>query len=208
MEDTLLVGDHLLVDKLAYAPAGPVSKYFLPYTPVEARRHYRVPLSGRYPADLRQALHGRSRRPHPDRQQTGLPERLKLTSRTRSTRPITSTPIATISRASRMSTVVSGRHRHAGASRGQRRSGGAAGILFRDGRQSRFVARQPLLGICAARKYHRQAADHLLVLRRADRPAEQFVDRASTHMLDLAKNFFSKTRWQRTFMLLHGYPVP
>ena len=24
MEDTLLVGDHLLVDKLAYAPAGPV----------------------------------------------------------------------------------------------------------------------------------------------------------------------------------------
>ena len=31
MEDTLLVGDHLLVDKLAYAPAGPVSKYLLPY---------------------------------------------------------------------------------------------------------------------------------------------------------------------------------
>lgn len=31
MEDTLLVGDHLLVDKLAYAPAGPVSKFLLPY---------------------------------------------------------------------------------------------------------------------------------------------------------------------------------
>ena len=31
MEDTLLIGDHLLVDKLAYAPAGPVSKYILPY---------------------------------------------------------------------------------------------------------------------------------------------------------------------------------
>jgi signal peptidase I len=26
MEDTLLIGDHLLVDKLAYAPPGPVSK--------------------------------------------------------------------------------------------------------------------------------------------------------------------------------------
>jgi len=25
MEDTLLIGDHLLVDKLAYAPSGPVS---------------------------------------------------------------------------------------------------------------------------------------------------------------------------------------
>lgn len=31
MEDNLLIGDHLLVDKLAYAPAGPVSKYLLPY---------------------------------------------------------------------------------------------------------------------------------------------------------------------------------
>ena len=31
MEDTLLVGDHLLVDKLSYAPAGPVSRYLLPY---------------------------------------------------------------------------------------------------------------------------------------------------------------------------------
>src|ERR1700687_5225761 len=35
MEDTLLIGDHLLVDKLAYAPAGPVSKYILPYVPIK-----------------------------------------------------------------------------------------------------------------------------------------------------------------------------
>lgn len=31
MEDTLLIGDHLLVDKLAYSPSGTVSKYLLPY---------------------------------------------------------------------------------------------------------------------------------------------------------------------------------
>ena len=31
MEDTLLIGDHLLVDKLAYAPPGPITKYLLPY---------------------------------------------------------------------------------------------------------------------------------------------------------------------------------
>src|SRR5579883_643969 len=31
MEDTLLIGDHLLVDKLAYAPSGSISKYILPY---------------------------------------------------------------------------------------------------------------------------------------------------------------------------------
>src|ERR1051326_4975217 len=27
MEDTLLIGDHLLVDKLAYAPSGPIRKH-------------------------------------------------------------------------------------------------------------------------------------------------------------------------------------
>ena len=38
------------------------------------------------------------------------------------------------------------------------------GFLFRHGRQSRFVTRQPLLGLCAAGEYYRQAADHLLVV--------------------------------------------
>src|SRR3954466_2527418 len=35
MEDTLLVGDHLLVDKLAYAPGGAVMKHVLPYNEVK-----------------------------------------------------------------------------------------------------------------------------------------------------------------------------
>lgn len=36
MEDNLLIGDHLLVDELAYAPQGAVGvKYLLPYTPVK-----------------------------------------------------------------------------------------------------------------------------------------------------------------------------
>jgi signal peptidase I len=34
MEDTLLVGDHLLVDKLAYAPHGAASRHLLPYEDV------------------------------------------------------------------------------------------------------------------------------------------------------------------------------
>ena len=36
MEDTLLIGDHLLVDKLAYAPPGPISRHILPYEDVSA----------------------------------------------------------------------------------------------------------------------------------------------------------------------------
>src|SRR5215470_10942269 len=34
MEKTLLVGDHVLVDKLVFAPGGPVSQHVLPYREV------------------------------------------------------------------------------------------------------------------------------------------------------------------------------
>jgi signal peptidase I len=34
MENTLLIGDHVLVDKLVYAPAGAISKHVLPYREV------------------------------------------------------------------------------------------------------------------------------------------------------------------------------
>src|SRR3954451_23604750 len=50
MEDTLLIGDHLLVDKLAYAPSGPVSKYLLPY---EEPKHGDI-IVFRYPVDISQ----------------------------------------------------------------------------------------------------------------------------------------------------------
>lgn len=48
MEDTLLVGDHVIVDKLAYAPAGDVSKHLLPYSDV--RRGDIIVF--RYPLDI------------------------------------------------------------------------------------------------------------------------------------------------------------
>src|SRR5882757_9708720 len=34
-ESTVIVGDHLIVDKLSYAPAGAISKHLLPYTDVK-----------------------------------------------------------------------------------------------------------------------------------------------------------------------------
>jgi signal peptidase I len=52
MEDSLLVGDHLLVDKLAYAPAGPFAKLLLPY---EEPKHGDI-IVFRYPPDLNQTL--------------------------------------------------------------------------------------------------------------------------------------------------------
>ena len=52
MEDNLLIGDHVIVDKMAYAPPGAVSKYLLPYTPV---KHGDI-IVFRYPIDLKQTL--------------------------------------------------------------------------------------------------------------------------------------------------------
>lgn len=52
MEDTLLIGDHVLVDKLAYAPAGSISKHLLPYQEPQ----YGDVIVFRYPPDLSQTL--------------------------------------------------------------------------------------------------------------------------------------------------------
>ncbi len=52
MEDTLLIGDHLLVDKLAYAPEGTISKYLLPY---EQPKHGDI-IVFRYPGDISQTF--------------------------------------------------------------------------------------------------------------------------------------------------------
>src|SRR3954452_7455288 len=52
MQDTLLVGDHLLVDKLAYAPGGPLVKYLLPY---QQPKHGDI-IVFRYPPDVNTTL--------------------------------------------------------------------------------------------------------------------------------------------------------
>ena len=73
MEDTLLIGDHLLVDKLAYAPRGRGFQVTCCPTAHVQRGDIIV---FRYPVDitpdLRQALHRRSRRPHPPGEQAAL----------------------------------------------------------------------------------------------------------------------------------------
>src|SRR5712671_96692 len=50
MDTTVMVGDHMLVDKLAYAPAGPLSRLLLPYA--DPKRGDIIVF--RYPVDIRQ----------------------------------------------------------------------------------------------------------------------------------------------------------
>jgi signal peptidase I len=52
MEDTLLIGDHLLVDKLAYAPPGPLAGHLLPYEHVKDGDI----IVFRYPVDIKQTF--------------------------------------------------------------------------------------------------------------------------------------------------------
>src|SRR5450755_4584639 len=52
MEDTLLIGDHLLVDKLAFAPAGAVTKHLISYS----EPHRGDIIVFRYPVDIRQTF--------------------------------------------------------------------------------------------------------------------------------------------------------
>src|SRR6476659_2773727 len=52
MESTVLIGDHLLVDKLSYAPAGPISKYILPYEDVKRGDI----IVFRYPVEIQQTF--------------------------------------------------------------------------------------------------------------------------------------------------------
>src|SRR5579863_435487 len=52
MEDTLLVGDHLLVDKLAFAPGGSLTASLLPYESVQRGDI----IVFRYPVDIKQTF--------------------------------------------------------------------------------------------------------------------------------------------------------
>ena len=52
MENSLLIGDHLLVDKLAYSPAGSIGSFLLPYTDVKRGDI----IVFRYPIDLSQTF--------------------------------------------------------------------------------------------------------------------------------------------------------
>ena len=136
MEETLLVGDHLLVDKLAYAPPGAISRHLLPYTEPQPRRHHRFSLPRGHQPDIRQTLHRRSRRPHPPGGQEPDPQRQGGQRAVRLPQGGIFRPLPRRIPDSQRAHPVAGLG-HAPQSRGERRSRGAAGLLFRHGGQPR-----------------------------------------------------------------------
>ena len=61
--------------------------------------------------------------------------------------------------------------------------------------------------IAMAHGYAKVEGKPLLVYWSYDAPTEDLVDFTAGHFVDLVLHFFTKTRWRRTFMLIHGYPI-
>jgi signal peptidase I len=207
MEDTLLRGDHLLVDKLAYAPAGAVSKYLLPYH--EVRRGDVIVF--RFPLNIRENYVKRA---------IGVPgDRIRLMNKQvyLNGRPLNEpytvhkTPIMDSYRDNFPSepnvrlpesalnmlehNVVNGEvvvPPDSYFAMGDNRDNSL------DSRYWGFVPRANIIG------------KPLLIWWSYDAPTERLADPniiSLDHLLDLGRNFFSKTRWNRTFRLIHGYPI-
>ncbi len=206
MEDTLLVGDHLLVDKLAYAPGGPVSKHLLPYT--EVKRGDIIVF--RYPVDIKQTFVKRCMGVPGDRIRivdkqvylngAALVEPYKVHKHDYIA-PYADNfpgepygPVDDRALDMLQNHVVNGEvvvPPNSYFAMGDNRDNSS------DSRYWGFVPRENIIG------------KPLIIYWSYDASTEDLNSSSITlkHVLDLAENFFPKTRWKRAFMLVHGYPV-
>ncbi len=206
MEDTLLVGDHLLVDKLAFAPAGAVSKYVLPYEPVKRGDI----IVFRYPIDIKQTFVKRA---------MGVPgDHIKLVAKQVFLNGKALNEPYVVHKISYMDSyrdnfpsepntmvyppavqmlennVKNGEvivPPNCYFAMGDNRD------LSLDSRYWGFVPRENIIG------------KPLVIYWSYDAPTEQLSSPSigMDHMKDLALHFFSKTRWDRTLRFVHSYPV-
>jgi signal peptidase I len=206
MEDSLLIGDHLLVDKLSYAPADGVGKYLLPYQDVKRGDI----IVFRYPIDLAQTFVKRVVGVPGDRirivnkqlflngQSVEEPYVVHKTSYIDAYRDnFPSSPNTQVyepaidmleNHVTGDEVVVPPGHYFA---MGDNRD------LSLDSRYWGFVPRENIIG------------KPLIVYWSYDAPTERLSDAGISvaHLQDLMLNFFSKTRWSRTFSLIHAYAL-
>ncbi len=207
MEDTLLIGDHLLVDKLAYSTEGSVSKYIEPY---EQPRDGDI-IVFRYPVDITQTFVKRV---------VGVPgDHLKIIDQQvyrngkKLTEPyvVHKAPYPDSFRdnfpnsEANFSLMDRGRDMLANNVSGGEvivppESYFAMGDNRDNSLDSRywgFVPRDNIIGKPLIIYWSYNATTESL--------ASSSVNNLASHFLDLAEHFFTKTRWDRTFRLIHGY---
>lgn len=206
MEDTLLIGDHLLVDKMSYAPEDPWFGALLPYQQVERGDI----IVFRFPLDLRETYVKRVIGIPGDRvriaeKQVFLngaameePYKVHKTSYIDSYRDnFPSEPnIALPERALEMLED----HVRAGelvVPPGYYFALGDNRDLSSDSRYWGFVPRENIIG------------KPLLVYWSYDAPTEQLMEPLSLrHVADVALHFFTRTRWERSFTWVEAHRAP
>ena len=206
MEDTLLIGDHLLVDKLSYAPSGLISRHILPYSDV--RRGDIIVF--RYPVDIQQTFVKRA---------IGIPgDHIRLVNKQlilngkAVSEPYVYHKTGYID--SYRDNFPSDPNVHVVDSaldmlQNHVQNGEVvvpAGCIFAmgdnrdsslDSRYWGFVPRDNIMG------------KPLIIYWSYDAPTEDLASPSIGigHIIDLVEHFPTKTRWRRTFRLIHGYPL-
>ncbi len=206
MEDTLLIGDHLLVDKLAYSPSGPVSKYILPFEDVKRGDI----IVFRYPIDIKQTfvkrvigvpgdrIHIVNKQVYVNGVKLNEPYKYHKTEYIDSYRDNfpgePNTQIYPPAEVMLRDNVKNGEvvvPPDSYFAMGDNRDSSL------DSRYWGFVPRDNIIG------------KPLIVYWSYDAPTEQLANPSIgiDHLKDLLQHFFTKTRWRRTFMLIRGYPI-
>jgi signal peptidase I len=216
MEDTLLIGDHIVVDKLAYAPAGPIGKYLLPY---EQPKRGDI-IAFQYPVDISQLFVKRV---------IGVPgDRLKIVNQQvyingrkltepyvyhksgyfdpyRDNFPSASNTLEEVPNPKRDKLLADMLSKHVMNGEvvvppnnyfvmGDNRDNSL------DSRYWGFVPRDNIIGKPVLIYWSYNTSTDMLMPHSATG--------YSNHFVDVCAHFFSKTRWDRTFRLLRGYHYP
>ncbi|MGH9627734.1 MAG: signal peptidase I [Bryobacteraceae bacterium] len=206
MEGTVLVGDHLLVDKLTYSPPDQFSKHLLPYSEVERGDI----IVFRYPLDLRENYVKRVVGVPGDR--IRIVEKILYVNGKRMEEPykvlmeghgsryldnfpgVPDIPIYPEGLTMLQRHVVNG---ELVVPPGQYFALGDNRDASADSRFWGFVPRENIIG------------KPLMVFWSYDAPTEHLQDGNLNveHVKDLTLHFFSKTRWDRTFHFIRGYSL-
>ena len=204
MDTTVMVGDHLLVDKLSYAPPGSFARYLLPYTdpkrgdiivfryPMDISQNYVKRVMG-VPGDHIKVvdkvvyLNGKPlKEPYAQHIFPNLePYRDNFPSEPRG-------PVYDRAKQMLAENVQNGElvvPPESYFAMGDNRDNSL------DSRYWGFVPRENIIG------------KPLLIFWSYDAPTADLVGYSADHFLDLAKNFFFKTRWDRELKLVRGWPV-
>jgi signal peptidase I len=204
MEGNLLIGDHLLVDKVAYADPGAFGKELLPYR--EVRRGdiivFRYPLDPRIPyvkrviglpgdrihLENQQVIRNGRRLTEPYTQHIGAwPDRYRDN--------FPQAPPAGLPPQARDMLESHERNGEIVVPEGMFFALGDNRENSSDSRYWGFVPRENLIG------------KPLVVYWSFDAPGEDLMEWNAHHLVDVALHFFTKTRWERTLLLPRSRPA-